>query len=155
MNRDHQDPTPSSTAPAPEAGITPPPHSPTADQLARLEEIQTLARSGQNPSRLQELRKACDAERLRQIEELLSVEREEALTRLRQARQVCHKIMQPFQEASHRADLTVPEMIFLAKLLQRHVRQLVRSLLAERELLERQFRPPQAEKKVRRRIPWY
>jgi hypothetical protein len=148
MNMNDQSPKPSPRPPAPEAGSTPPPQSSREYRQALLEEILTLARSGEDQLRLRQLLRALDAERLREIDKVLAPERAQAHSRLLEARRVSLDIMRPFEEASRREDLTVPELIFLAKVLQRHVRQLHRSLVAERELLEKKLWPGKAKRKL-------
>jgi hypothetical protein len=90
---------------------------------------------------LWQLRSALEAKRVRQIDDLLVLDSDQALAALYEQRSTCLEIMQPFEKAMNRSDSTMPEMIFLAQIHQRNARQIRKSLAAEKEILERKRRP--------------
>ncbi len=141
MDLNEHSATASQTDAAIEGNQTSPQRSPSDRRRALLEEIHALEQSGADPGKLRCLLKAVDAERVRHIEELLAQEEEQALPTALQAKQVCLEFTRCLQTAMSRPDLTVPEMLFLAKRHQRNHRELVNSLVREKESIERRLRP--------------
>jgi hypothetical protein len=141
MNTNERDTKPSLTSNAAEWSAKPVQTWPRDQQQALLSETLALLQSGENPSRLRQLLLGLDAERLRQIDELLVWEPEQALAKLYERRNVSLDSLQPFVDAMNRTDLTTAEMNFLVELFQRNNRQLRKSLMNEKKLIERKHRP--------------
>jgi hypothetical protein len=102
-------------------------------------EINALSESGEDMARLWHLRNEFDAEQLRQINEVLEMERKQHLPRLLEAEQTCAEIMRPFDQAINRTDLTFPEMLFLVKLHRKNTAQLLESLNDQKKQLEQKL----------------
>ena len=115
------------------------PKQSSSDQqpLGLIQEIIALVESGENPARLRELL----GERHQQIEAQLALGPQPDLLRLLEWRATQLDVIQPFQQAIHRTDLTMPELLFLHKMAQRTIDQLRTSLIAEKEMMERMRAP--------------
>jgi hypothetical protein len=104
-------------------------------------EIIALPESAENMARLRQLHAEFDAERLRQINEILEMEQKQRLPRRLEAQETIAEVMQPLDQAMKRPDLTVPEMLFLIKLQLVNTARLLESLHAEKKQLEQNRKP--------------
>ncbi len=136
MNDNTRDGRPLSTPQATEPGVNSQTRSLGQLQRVLLEEILALAQSGENPARLQELMAAHKTLRVARIDKILAQEREQRLPRLLDQRNTFLDAMQPLVETLSRPDLTYPELIRLWKLAQQNCQLLLKSLAAEKELIQ-------------------
>jgi len=136
MNADYDN---QALPPAEPAEASGKPKQSSSDQqpLGLIQEIIALVESGENPARLRDLL----GERHQQIEAQLALGPQPDLVRLLEWRATQLDVMQPFQQAIHRTDLTMPELLFLHEIAERTRDQLLKSLTVEKELVEWMRRP--------------
>src|SRR5690242_18775442 len=132
---------PSTTPAAAEPGVQPQHASPKDAAKALLEEILALEQSGGDPSRLRSLQIKYDAERVRQIDELLALDHDQAMLRVLKIRKTCFDILERVNETLKRPDLTRTEMMSFGKLQQAYSEVVCKTLVTEKELIERKRRP--------------
>jgi hypothetical protein len=143
MNRDDQSHPPNSGGPSAES---------TAEDLAteleaRLQELlseyRRVCRADRNPARMWELRKQIYALKLQGVEAALALlerSKPDLATRLEWEAGV-DALMEPYELAARRTDLTIPELLCLKKLSAENKEKAWKSLLAEKQELEQLLHP--------------
>jgi hypothetical protein len=126
-----------------------------ADQAAQseplfgrlLSEYRRRRQAGEDPARLSEVEEELYKCRLREIEEgLASIARRPGLRTLFELEAGLEDALQPYELATCRTDLTVPELLFLKKLRIQEREEIRQALLAEQEELERRLYPGKRRK---------
>ena len=120
-------------------------------ELKLVEEMVSLAQSGENPQRLQGLVKTSKRLRVHRISELIKEDPTKTLAQIRRQRNMLLDITEPFRKALERADLTTNERIFLARFVERSAAILQKSLLAEKAMLVELYSKPSRGSLQRRR----
>jgi hypothetical protein len=143
INKEDQDPPPNSADPSTESTAKDPATEIMSHVRDLISNIARLSRSGEDPGRLSDLKRELDDFQLRQIELGLSLfERKSDPAGLREREEAVAAANQPYNLALRRTDLTVPELIFLYKWNEKILEEMRKSLLADKEAIER------------RRFPW-
>lgn len=109
--------------------------------LDLVREFNSLSESGKNEARLRELRRAIDAERLRRIDKALTILEKDEASRLPELTQICTEFSQALKAETKRTDLTVPEELFLSKLIAQQIREEEKRLLTEKDRIVRNYLP--------------
>ena len=143
MKKEDQDPPPNSADPSTESAAKDPTTEMMTYEQDLISNIARLSRSGEDPDRLSDLKRELDDFQLRQIELGLRLfERKSNPAGLRECAEAVAAVNQPYNLALSRTDLTVPELIFLHKWNEKILEEIRKSLLADKEAIER------------RRFPW-
>ena len=109
--------------------------------LELAQKILALPESGQNAAQLRQLRYDLDMEISRRIDQALEKLNEEDLGRLIELRQSDREMSQSVKQQLSRTDLTIPEMLLLAKVNAKQIHQAQKSLAAQKERIQRKRRP--------------